>query len=44
MRFFYSLMFRVLMIDAKLAEERGDRDAYRDYLDRADDVRVRYLI
>jgi hypothetical protein len=36
MRLFYWLLYRVSLIDAKLAEERGDRDAHRDFVDRAD--------
>jgi hypothetical protein len=44
MRLFYWLLHRVNLIDARLAEERGDRAAYRHFLDAADTIRARHLL
>jgi hypothetical protein len=43
LKFFYRLMYLISLIDLKLAEERGDAEAYRHFIEQADTNRMRTL-
>jgi hypothetical protein len=43
MRFFYYLLYRLTLVDVQLAQERGDSAAEREFVLRADDLRMKLL-